>query len=72
MVSVGASGAVPTGGDDFAMTHVGFKAHANITYLMTRDIKLSMDAGLNYWFPIDELSTAYYGPIFGAGMCFKL
>jgi hypothetical protein len=60
----------------FFPTHFGPTAYMNISYLVTRDTKLSVDIGYKFMFSIlSEFLTSirsYSGPLFGAGVTFKL
>ena len=66
--------------DTFITTHIGGYANINISYLISRDFKLSVDFGYKHWIGIwDALltritgSTSSYGGIMLAGgVTFKL
>ena len=45
MVAIGLGGVVPTSFDDFSLSHLGLKANINITYLISRKLKIAVDAG---------------------------
>jgi hypothetical protein len=66
--------------DEFVLSHLGGMANVTVTYLATRDIKLTAEAGYMYWFSLDPTSLFFdesllfksYGGLFvGAGLSFK-
>jgi hypothetical protein len=60
----------------FAPTHFGPSAYLNVSYLVTRDVKLWLDVGGTYMFSIisDLLPSAdsYYGAVIGFGVSAKI
>lgn len=73
MVSVGAGGTIPVAEtSEFALTHVGFKAGLNATFLLSDKFKLSVDTGFTYWLHVGAFAGDYYGPFMGAGVELKL
>ncbi|HUV07755.1 MAG TPA: hypothetical protein VMX75_08480 [Spirochaetia bacterium] len=66
--------------DKFIVTHIGGFANMNLSYLITRDIKLSIDLGYKHWIGIWDVlleyvtdkTTSYGGFMVGGGVTFKL
>lgn len=66
--------------DEFILSHLGGMANLTATYLVTRDIKLTAEAGYMHWFSLDPTSLfldesllfkSYYGLFVGAGLSIK-
>ena len=73
MVSAGLGGVIPISGtEDFALSHVGFKAAVDLTYLIADKLKIAIDAGFTYWVDVRGFGGDYYGPFAGAGVELKL
>jgi hypothetical protein len=74
MVNVGLGGAIPisSSNQDFALSHFGFSAAVNATFLLADKLKLSLDGGFAYWIDLEGLNRDYYGPLAGVGVEFKL
>jgi hypothetical protein len=63
--------------DNNFFSHYGVKGGVDLTYLMTRDIKIGASAGFEYWIPILPLPTVpqfqgYGGTQLGASVTVKL
>jgi hypothetical protein len=72
-VAVGLGGSVPLGDStEFYLSHIGFKAAMNATFLVGDKLKLSADGGFAYWADVRGLDNDYYGPFVGAGVEIKL
>jgi len=55
------------------LSHLGFQAYLNASYLFSRDMKAYAEAGFDYWLSMDKSYFDSYGGIsFGAGIAFKL
>jgi hypothetical protein len=53
--------------------HVGGFAYLNLSYLVTRNVRIFADIGAEYWMTLaDWLYSSYGGVGFGAGVSFKL
>lgn len=61
-----------TGYENDYLSHVGFQAGGRVGYLINRDIRLFVDAGLDYWLTLGWPFNTYGGVTFGAGITFKL
>jgi hypothetical protein len=82
-LAVGAGGAIPLSSDDsldaFYLSHIGIQAKATGSVLITRDIRLFVDAGFAHWasvysdtsIGIPFLTNSYGGLLIGAGVTFK-
>jgi hypothetical protein len=66
--------------DEFILSHLGGMANVTVTYLATRDIKLTAEAGYMHWFSLDPTSLffdssllfrSYSGLFVGAGLSIK-
>jgi hypothetical protein len=66
--------------DEFILSHLGGMANVTVTYLATRDIKLTAEAGYMHWFSLDPTSLffdssllfrSYSGRFVGAGWSIK-
>ncbi len=57
--------------DDYWPSHFGGIAHLNISYLISRDMKLFVEAGGRAYFSINPLTENLIGPYAGAGVTFK-
>jgi hypothetical protein len=66
--------------DEFILSHLGGMGNVTLTYLATRDIKLTAEAGYMHWFSLDPTSLFFdesllfktYGGLFiGAGLSIK-
>jgi len=67
-------------GDDFIFSHLGGTANLTLSYLLNRNIKLTLEGGYLYWFSLDPTSIfmddsllfkSYGGPFVGAGVGIK-
>lgn len=73
MVSIGVGGAVPLADtDEFYLSHLGFKAAVNATFLLADKVKLSADGGFTYWTDLRSLDRDYFGPVLAVGAEIKL
>jgi len=55
------------------LSHIGLQAGGRVGYLLSRDMRLFVDAGLDYWLALDNLLFNDYGGVtIGAGISFKL
>ncbi len=81
-VAIGASFLIPWIKEisDPIFTHIGGYVNANISYLITRDIFISFDAGYKHWISIwdpildyiTDATASYGGFMIGAGVTIKL
>jgi len=55
-----------------ALTNVGGKAYLALNYLVTRDVKISVDLGYAYWMNVSDLFLPYGGILAGANVVFKM
>jgi hypothetical protein len=63
----------PFGYESDSLTHLGAQAGGRIGYLVSRDIRLYVDVGADYWLPLDHIHFKEYGGLtIGAGISFKL
>lgn len=66
------SGTTTDSSDSF-FSHYGVQAYANVSWLLTRDIKLYGEAGFEYWLSAAPLLYSNYGGIgFGGGVTIKM
>jgi hypothetical protein len=71
-VSEAISGASTNTKDTF-IPHIGAQAYLNASYLATRDMRIFVEAGGEYWLSlVTDLYTSYGGYSLGAGVSFKL
>jgi hypothetical protein len=52
--------------------HVGAQAYLNLSYLVTRNMRIYAEAGAEYWLAIHSFFSDYGGLGAGAGVAFKL
>lgn len=52
--------------------HIGAQAYVNLSYLVTRNMRIYADVGGEYWLAIHSFFSNYYGLGAGAGVAFKL
>lgn len=58
---------------DVYIPHIGAQAYLNASYLATRDIKIYLEAGGEYWLTLNDwLYSSYGGFSVGGGVSFKL
>jgi len=63
----------PVGYESDSLTHVGFQAGGRVGYLVSRNTRLFVDVGFDYWKALDtSLFSDYGGLTLGAGISFKL
>lgn len=61
-----------TGYENDYLSHAGFQAGGRLGYLLSRDMRLFVDAGFDYWMSLSSYFSDYGGVTFGAGVSFKL
>ena len=54
------------------LSHFGFQAGGRFGYLLSRDMRVFVDAGLDYWLSLGWPFNDYGGVTIGAGISFKL
>ncbi|MEI6385994.1 MAG: hypothetical protein WCQ50_05115 [Spirochaetota bacterium] len=54
------------------LAHLGFQAWGKAAYLISRDMRVFGEAGIEYWIPIDMAFSNYGGIGFGGGVELKL
>jgi hypothetical protein len=52
--------------------HIGAQAYVNLSYLVTRNMRIYADVGGEFWLAIHSFFDNYYGLGAGAGVAFKL
>jgi len=57
--------------DGFEFSYIGLAGIANISYLVTRDVKLILDLGYQAWFTVNDNYQSYEGWLVGAGIGIK-
>ncbi len=72
-VALGIGGNVPKSDEeDFSISHVGGFAELTISFLISRDFRVFVDAGYSAWFGAgDSTNDTYAGITAGAGMTYK-
>jgi hypothetical protein len=60
------------GSDTNFFPHVGAQAYVNLSYLITRDMRIYAEGGYEYWLHISQFFADYGGLGLGAGVAFKL
>jgi hypothetical protein len=61
-----------TNTSDTYIPHIGAQAYVNAAFLITRDMRVFVEAGGEYWLALSPLYSNYGGLGFGAGVSFKL
>ncbi|MDA8425893.1 MAG: hypothetical protein M0Z80_07110 [Treponema sp.] len=54
------------------LSHVGFQGYVNLSYLITRDVSIYAEGGVDYWLKTTPYFDSYGGPGFGGGLSIKL
>ncbi len=57
---------------DWVFSHVGGSAQMALSYLITRDVKIQLDAGAIFYASVFINSRSYFGPYGGAAVKFKM
>lgn len=61
-----------TSTDTDYLSHIGAQAYARLSYLVNRDMRIFVEAGLEGWLAMDTIFDSYSGIGVGAGLSFKL
>lgn len=71
--AVGISGSIPLSQDDtVSFSHVGGSVEMSIQFLVSADLRVSLDGGYAAWFAIVPGETdPYWGPMFGLGANYR-